>query len=46
VGKPSVTPRTLAEIKAHKMFADSALVKQGRLSVVPLTEQQYEWLLS
>jgi predicted RNA-binding protein with PUA-like domain len=37
-------PRTLADIKAHKLFADSALVKQGRLSVVPLTETQFEWL--
>jgi predicted RNA-binding protein with PUA-like domain len=44
VGEPSVTPRTLTAIKEHKMFADSALVKQGRLSVVPLTQQQYEWL--
>jgi predicted RNA-binding protein with PUA-like domain len=43
-GKASVTPRTLTEIKEHKLFADSALVKQGRLSVVPLTDQQYEWL--
>ncbi len=46
VGKPSATPRTLAEIKEHKLFADSALVKQGRLSVVPLTEQQYAWLIA
>jgi len=37
-------PRTLAEVKEHKIFADSPLVKQGRLSVVPLTEGQYEWL--
>jgi predicted RNA-binding protein with PUA-like domain len=43
-GKASVVPHTLTEIKEHKLFADSALVKQGRLSVVPLTEQQYEWL--
>jgi predicted RNA-binding protein with PUA-like domain len=37
-------PRTLAEIKEHKIFADSPLVKQGRLSVVPLTKEQYDWL--
>ena len=37
-------PRTLQEIKANKLFSDSALVKQGRLSVVPLTEAQFEWL--
>jgi predicted RNA-binding protein with PUA-like domain len=44
VGKPIAKPVTLAEIKAVKLFADSALVRQGRLSVVPLTSQQYEWL--
>ncbi len=44
VGKPIAKPVTLAEIKASKLFADSALVRQGRLSVVPLTSQQYEWL--
>jgi predicted RNA-binding protein with PUA-like domain len=43
-GKPIKTPHTLAEIKAHKLFADSPLVSQGRLSVVPLTDAQYEWL--
>ncbi len=43
-GKPVAHPHTLADIKAHKLFADSPLVKQGRLSVVPLTAQQYEWL--
>jgi predicted RNA-binding protein with PUA-like domain len=43
-GKRFGTPRTLAEVKAHKLFADSPLVKQGRLSVVPLTEAQYDWL--
>jgi predicted RNA-binding protein with PUA-like domain len=37
-------PRTLSDIKAHRLFADSALVKQGRLSVVPLTAAQFEWL--
>jgi predicted RNA-binding protein with PUA-like domain len=39
-------PKTLAAIKAEKLFADSALVKIGRLSVVPLTEKQWEWFLS
>jgi predicted RNA-binding protein with PUA-like domain len=37
-------PHSLADIKAHKLFADSPLVKQGRLSVVPLTAEQYAWL--
>src|SRR5579863_279331 len=36
-GKPLPKPVTLAEIKANKLFADSPLVRQGRLSVVPLT---------
>lgn len=44
VGKQLSSPRSLAEIKENRMFADSALVKQGRLSVVPLTDQQYHWL--
>jgi predicted RNA-binding protein with PUA-like domain len=44
-GKPLKTPRTLAEIKEQKLFADSLLVRMGRLSVVPLTAAQYEWLL-
>lgn len=38
------TPRTLAEIKADPHFADSPLVRQGRLSVVPLTAAQFDWL--
>ena len=42
--KKTKTPRTLAEIKAQSFFADSPLVRQGRLSVVPLTEAQYAWL--
>ena len=37
-------PKTLAEIKATKVFADSPLVHQGRLSVVPLTAAQYKFL--
>ena len=37
---------SLAEIKASKVFADSPLVRQGRLSVVPLTEAQYRLLTS
>lgn len=43
-GKRLSRTRTLADIKQHKFFADSPLVKQGRLSVVPLTNEQYEWL--
>jgi predicted RNA-binding protein with PUA-like domain len=45
-GKPLAKPVTLAEVKANKLFADSPLVRQGRLSVVPLTGEQYEFLTS
>ena len=44
-GKPVKQPKTLAEIKADKLFANSPLVSQGRLSVVPLTEDQFSWLV-
>jgi len=44
-GKAISRPKTLAEIKANKLFADSPLVRQGRLSVVPLTAAQYEALI-
>ncbi len=43
-GKPVPQPVSLAEIKANKLFADSPLVRQGRLSVVPLTAAQYKAL--
>jgi predicted RNA-binding protein with PUA-like domain len=41
---PLSSPVTLATIKAEPTFADSALVKQGRLSVVPLTAAQERYL--
>ncbi len=44
-GRELPKPITLTEIKANKVFADSPLVRQGRLSVVPLTDKQYEFLL-
>lgn len=40
----TVSPKTLAVVKTEKLFHDSPLVRQGRLSVVPLTEEQYRWL--
>ena len=43
-GKAIAKPVALAEIKANKQFADSPLVRQGRLSVVPLTAAQYQAL--
>ncbi len=36
---------SLEEIKKEKIFKESALIKIGRLSVVPLTAEQYEWLV-
>ena len=43
-GRPIATPVPLATIKASALFADSPLVRQGRLSVVPLNKAQYEFL--
>ena len=45
-GKPLKTPKTLAAIKAEKLFANSPLVQIGRLSVVPLTKEQWDWLIA
>jgi len=44
-GKAIAKPVTLAEVKAQKLFADSPLVRQGRLSVVPLNAAQYKFLI-
>ena len=44
VGKALAKPVTLAEVKANKLFADSPLVRQGRLSVVPLSAAQFKFL--
>jgi predicted RNA-binding protein with PUA-like domain len=44
-GHAITTPVSLAEVKANPLFADSPLVRQGRLSVVPLTEKQYKALV-
>jgi predicted RNA-binding protein with PUA-like domain len=38
-------PVRLEQIKADPRFAESPLVKMGRLSVVPLTDQQYAAIL-
>jgi predicted RNA-binding protein with PUA-like domain len=43
-GKAIAKPLSLAQIKANKLFSDSPLVRQGRLSVVPLTAAQYKVL--
>jgi predicted RNA-binding protein with PUA-like domain len=44
VGKPLGKPVSLEQIKSNKLFADSPLVRIGRLSVVPLTPAQYKAL--
>ena len=44
VDKPLAKPISLAQIKANKLFGDSPLVRIGRLSVVPLTKEQYKAL--
>jgi len=44
VGELLAKPVSLAEIKANQLFADSPLVRQGRLSVVPLSAAQLKFL--
>jgi len=43
-GKRLQRERPLAEIRATKVFQGSILFRQFRLSVVPLTGEQYDWL--
>jgi len=45
-GKRLKHPKTLTDIKAEPLFANSPLVLIGRLSVVPLTEEQWNWFLA
>jgi predicted RNA-binding protein with PUA-like domain len=45
-GEPLPKPVALAEVKNSARFADSPLVRQSRLSVVPLTESQHKLILS
>ena len=44
-GKAIASPVSLEAIKSNKLFKDSLLLRIGRLSVVPLTPEQYEWLI-
>ncbi|HET9402483.1 MAG TPA: EVE domain-containing protein [Candidatus Acidoferrales bacterium] len=44
-GEPLPRPIVLDEIKRTKIFRDSALLRIGRLSVVPLSDAQYKFLL-
>jgi len=43
--RPVPRPVTLAEIKADRTFADLALVRMGRLSVLPVPPPQFQKLL-
>jgi len=45
VGKRLKNPKTLAAIKARRS-SPLALVLIGRLSVVPLTDEQWNWFLA
>jgi predicted RNA-binding protein with PUA-like domain len=45
VGAAVKRPKTLAEIKQQSLFQTSPLVRQSRLSVVPLDEAQYDWIV-
>ena len=44
-GRRLKEPRALAAMREAAVFADSPLFRQFRLSVVPLTEEQYDWIL-
>lgn len=44
VGNALTKPVTMAELKGSDIFSESPLVRQGRLSVVPLNDRQYKFL--
>ena len=44
--KRLAAPVTLAAIKADRRFADFALVRIPRLSVMPVTSDQWNWILA
>jgi predicted RNA-binding protein with PUA-like domain len=46
VGKRLKHPKDLTTIKAESLFKGSPLVIIGRLSVVPLTREQWDWFLA
>jgi predicted RNA-binding protein with PUA-like domain len=43
--KKLARPVTLAEVKADKRFADFLLVRIARLSVMPVDDKQWQWIL-
>jgi predicted RNA-binding protein with PUA-like domain len=44
-GKRFAKPRPLAALREASVFRGSILFTQFRLSVVPLTDEQYDWLV-
>ena len=44
-GKWLKSPKPLAAIRDAKVFHDSVMFRQFRLSVVPLSDEQYDWLV-
>ena len=44
-GKRFKQAKPLAAMREAGVFADSILFRQFRLSVVPLTDEQYDWLV-
>jgi len=44
--QPLKTPVTLAEMKADSVLKDMTMVRQGRLSVSPVTEAEWKRLMS
>jgi len=44
--RPLPRPVTLEQIKATKSLAELMLVRQGRLSVMPLTSEEFEVILN
>ena len=45
-GRPLKHEKTLAAMREAPVFHDSILFRQFRLSVVPLTDEQYDWLVA
>jgi hypothetical protein len=43
--KPLPSPVSLSDIKADRALAEIALIKQSRLSVMPLTAKEYDRIL-
>jgi predicted RNA-binding protein with PUA-like domain len=42
----AIEAKSLDTIREEPLFKDSPLVRQSRLSVVPLTQAQYDWLVA